>query len=97
MQARVFGEQQLTSYRSILTRPATTARALSPLPDQLSLTDTPASEGILTTSTHTQRSPTGRREIRPGMSKYESYVGVCIIECCSWSCSKIFCIETYDS
>ena len=46
-------EQQLMSLRSFHPQTATTARALSPLPDQLSLADTPAAEGILTPTHNT--------------------------------------------
>ena len=59
MQPSVSVEQSLLSLRSTHPLPATTARALSPLPDQLSLADTPAAEAMILMPTNNTAGPQG--------------------------------------
>ena len=57
MRPSVSVERSLISLRSFHPQPAATARALSPLPDQLSLADAPAAEAILTPAHNTAAPP----------------------------------------
>ena len=64
MQPNVSIEQSFISLGSFHPQPVTTARALSPLPDQLSLANTPAAEAILTPA-HNDAVPQGAGRFVP--------------------------------